>query len=122
MNEWNPFLRDRYVFHGQGAEVRNAAAQGALKHEGIADFGERLRELRRADDLELLGPQENGIVVQDFDNSAPPFAAQATVGGLGNLVVVLKQGEEGADELHVLGHGVEAEADGGRMATVELLI
>lgn len=113
---------DGDIGHGHRLKVGNAAAQGAEDHECVARGPQVLRELRRAHEFEFLGAKEDRVVVQGFDDSVLALLAELAKGRLDDLVVLLEGIEEGLDNLHLRGHGVEAQALGGQRALVQLLV
>ena len=122
MDVRDAFLGDRDVGHCQGLEVGNAAAQGAEDHEGIAGRLEILREVRRADGLKFFSAEENRVVVHGFHHGHLALLAELAEWRLDDLIVLLEGIEECLQDLHLRGHGVEAQALGREGALVHLLI
>ncbi len=113
---------DGDIGHGHRLKIGNATAQGAEDHEGVARGPQVLRELRRAHEFEFFGAEEDRVVVQGFHDSVLALLTELAERRLDDLVVLLEGIEEGLDDLHLCGHGVEAQALGGQRALVQLLI
>lgn len=106
------FRADGDLFHGQAAEVADAAAEAAVQDEGVLDALEFVGDLGVDDFLEFFLTQEDRTVVHRVHHGTFLLRGEAAEGGLHDFVRLLQLVEEGLEILHRVDHGVDGGAVG----------
>ena len=106
------FRADGDLFHGQAAEIADAAAKAAVQDEGILGALEFLGDLGVDDFLEFFLTQEDRTVVHRVHHGTFLLRGEAAEGGLHDFVRLLQLVEKGLEILHRVDHGVDGGAVG----------
>ena len=71
-------VRDGYLIHTETLEVSDTATEGALHNKGVAGIFQRGCYFCITYQLQLLGAEEDGIIVLGFHHSLATFGTKFT--------------------------------------------
>ena len=102
--------RDGDIVDGHGLEVSDTAAERALNQEGVADTLEAYGNLRLADALELVAPQEYRHIIHGFHHGFLVFLAEGAERGTVDFATEFELRKEGLQHLELADHGIGGQA------------
>ena len=116
---WYAILCYADFFHGELQEVADAASECALKEKSIFGVLQACGDFGVHDGLKFVCQQEYRIIVFAPQDNFSPFGTESAEWVPGYLVFVLQLVEEGLEELHVGGYGVQTTSFFGNAVEVE---